>query len=43
MFKRNNKENKKAFEYDEIEPIMSESTGVDLSVVWDRWQKPRKQ
>jgi hypothetical protein len=32
--------NKRAFEYNEIEPIMSKSTGVDLSDVWDNWQKP---
>lgn len=33
--------NGRAFNYNEIEPIMSESTGVDLSDVWDQWQKPR--
>jgi len=31
------------FKYDEIEPIMSKSTGVDLSDVWDKWQKPRNK
>ncbi|WP_437395371.1 hypothetical protein [Flagellimonas lutimaris] len=34
--------NKRAFKYHEIEPIMSESTGVDLSEVWDKWQRPIK-
>lgn len=34
--------NNRAFEYNEIESIMSESTGVDLSDVWDKWQKPKK-
>ena len=35
--------NKRAFEYNEIELIMSKSTGVDLSDVWDNWQKPRNK
>jgi len=30
----------RAFAYDEIEPIMSESAGVDLSATWRRWQEP---
>ncbi|MDN3618894.1 hypothetical protein QWY81_05410 [Polaribacter undariae] len=34
--------NKRAFEYNEIESIMSESTGVDLSDVWNNWQKSQK-
>ncbi len=34
--------NKRAFKYDEIEAIMSEYTGVDLSNVWHKWQKPIK-
>ena len=33
-------EHGRAFAYDEIEPIMSESTGVDLSAIWNRWQTP---
>ncbi|MEN2281319.1 hypothetical protein AAGF08_04210 [Algoriphagus sp. SE2] len=37
------KENGRAFEYDQIESIMSEATGVDLKDVWDEWQKPRKK
>ncbi|GAA4812039.1 hypothetical protein GCM10023330_19110 [Litoribaculum gwangyangense] len=32
--------NKRAFEYNEIESIMSKSTSVDLSKVWNKWQKP---
>ncbi|WP_367392595.1 hypothetical protein [Lewinella sp. LCG006] len=32
------KDNKRAFKYNEIEPIMSKATGVDLSPVWDKWQ-----
>lgn len=35
-------ENNKAFKYDEIEAIMSEYTGVDLSSVWHKWQKSVK-
>lgn len=35
--------NKRAFKYDEIEAIMSEYTGVDLSSVWHKWQKPLKR
>ena len=31
--------NQRAFRYDEIEPIMSKSTGVDLSNVWNQWQE----
>ncbi|TXK07451.1 hypothetical protein [Flagellimonas aequoris] len=33
----------RAFEYDEIEPIMSKATGVDLSDVWNQWQEPREK
>ncbi|MBR9846689.1 MAG: hypothetical protein GYB35_11585 [Algicola sp.] len=33
------KEHQRPFKYDEIEPIMSEATGVDLSSVWQKWQK----
>ncbi|MTI38376.1 hypothetical protein [Fulvivirga lutimaris] len=32
------KENQRAFKYNEIEPIMSKATGVDLSPVWNKWQ-----
>ncbi len=35
--------NKRAFKYIEIESIMSEATGVDLSGVWGKWQKPRNK
>ena len=35
--------NKRAFEYDEIESIMSEATGVDLHHIWEKWQKPMKK
>ncbi|NNF35226.1 MAG: hypothetical protein HKN68_14030 [Saprospiraceae bacterium] len=31
--------NQRAFEYDEIEPILSYSTGVNLKSIWDRWQE----
>ncbi|MDE1208165.1 hypothetical protein [Tenacibaculum larymnensis] len=34
--------NNRAFKYDKIEAIMSEYTGVDLSSVWHKWQKPVK-
>lgn len=30
--------NKRAFKYNEIELIMSEATGIDLSNVWSKWQ-----
>jgi len=30
----------RAFAYKEIEAIMSESAGVDLSAIWNRWQEP---
>lgn len=30
----------RAFAYEEIEPIMSEAAGVDLSAIWARWQAP---
>jgi predicted metalloprotease with PDZ domain len=32
------KENNRAFEYNEIETILSESSGVDLSEIWLKWQ-----
>lgn len=35
-------ESQRAYAYDEIEPIMSSSVGVDLSAIWDRWQSPPK-
>lgn len=28
----------RAFEYDEIEPILSTAVGVDLSPIWSKWQ-----
>jgi len=31
-------EHQRAFNYDEIEPIMSASAGIDLSTIWNRWQ-----
>lgn len=31
-------EEQRAFEYDEIEPILSKSVGVDLSAIWIKWQ-----
>ncbi|MFC4219748.1 M61 family metallopeptidase [Flagellimonas marina] len=31
-------ENQRAFKYNEIESIMSQATGVDLSPVWNKWQ-----
>ena len=34
------KHNNRAFDYDEIEPIMSEATGVNLNEIWKKWQKP---
>ncbi len=33
------KDNQRAFKYNEIEPIMSKATGVDLSPIWNKWQK----
>ena len=35
-------QNQRAFEYHEIEPILSSSSGVDLSEIWVRWQKAPK-
>lgn len=35
-------ENQRAFKYNEIEPIMSRATGVDLSTIWNTWQKAPK-
>lgn len=36
--------NQRAFEYDEIEKVMSQSVGLDLSQIWDAWQKaPNKK
>lgn len=37
------KNNKRAFKYNEIEPIMSKSTGVNLSDVWNNWQNPKNK
>jgi len=34
------KENNRAFQYSEIELIISESVGVDISDIWEKWQKP---
>jgi predicted metalloprotease with PDZ domain len=34
--------NQRAFTYNEIEPIMSQATGVDLSAIWNTWQKAPK-
>ena len=34
------KRNQRAFEYDEILPIMEAATGVDLSDIWEKWQGP---
>lgn len=31
--------NQTAFEYDEIEPILSTATGIKLKGIWDKWQK----
>jgi len=33
--------NNRAFHYNEIEPIMSKATGVDLSDIWNEWQEPK--
>ena len=33
----------RAFEYNEIEPVMSKATDVDLSAIWKKWQKPIKK
>ncbi len=30
--------NQRAFKYNEIEPIMSKATGVDLKPIWNKWQ-----
>lgn len=30
----------RAYEYDEIEPILSKSCDVDLSLIWKKWQEP---
>ena len=35
--------NNRAFKYEEIEPIMSKATGVNLSIIWMKWQLPIKQ
>ncbi|MFD0860921.1 hypothetical protein ACFQ1M_01765 [Sungkyunkwania multivorans] len=36
-------ENQRAFKYEEIIPILSKSTGVDLTNIWSKWQgSPRK-
>ncbi len=34
------KKHKRAFNYNEIESIISKSVGVDVSDVWKKWQKP---
>jgi predicted metalloprotease with PDZ domain len=31
-------EKNRAFDYDEIEPIMSTATGIDLKNIWQKWQ-----
>jgi len=36
------KNNQRAFKYNEIEPIMSKATGVDLSAIWNKWQNAPK-
>ncbi len=35
--------NKRPFKYDEIETIISEAVGVDISDIWNKWQKPLKE
>ncbi len=35
--------NNRAFEYHEIEPIISKSVGVDISSIWNHWQEPMKK
>ncbi len=32
--------NQRAFEYNEIESIISNGVGVDISEIWNRWQEP---
>lgn len=32
--------NQRAFNYNEIEPIISRATNTDLSDIWKKWQKP---
>jgi predicted metalloprotease with PDZ domain len=32
--------NQRPFHYEEIEPILSNTTGVDLKNIWEKWQKP---
>lgn len=34
------REHQRPFTYEEIEPIMSASAGIDLSATWNRWQAP---
>ena len=34
--------NQRAFEYEEIEPILSSATGVNLQSIWNKWQGPMK-
>lgn len=34
------KVNNRSFQYNEIELIISESVGVDISDIWEKWQKP---
>lgn len=33
-------DNQRPYGYDKIKQIMAESTGVNLDLVWDKWQKP---
>jgi predicted metalloprotease with PDZ domain len=35
--------NQRAFEYEEIEPILSNATGVDLKDIWMKWQEAPDQ
>lgn len=32
--------NQRAFNYEEIEPILSGAAGVNLTAIWSRWQQP---
>ena len=36
------KDNQKAFKYNEIESIMSKTTSLDLSPIWNKWQNAPK-
>ncbi|WNH10445.1 hypothetical protein [Thalassobellus suaedae] len=35
-------ENQRAFKFNEIESIISQATGVDLSPIWNKWQNVPK-